>query len=92
MKIIIKSETVLSEDRRDGQGGTYKVFFQEALFSGGDEVLKVRVPVSAPSGGYASGEYTFASASFVRNKYQSLEMGRLVLEPLRAVASVSAVK
>lgn len=85
MKIRVKSETVITEQRR-GENGPYEVFYQEALFEGGEETLKVRVPVESPARGYAAGDYTFASSSFVRNKYQSLELGRVVLEPLRAAS------
>jgi len=82
VKIRIKSETVFSQDKK-GANGPYTVYWQEALFDGGDETLKVHVPVDSPSRGYPVGEYTFSSASFVRNKYQSLELGRLILEPVR---------
>jgi len=82
MRIIVKSGTVFSEDRR-GANGSYTTYWQDAFFDGGEETLKVRVPVSDPAKSYAPGEYTFGSASFVRNKYQSLELGRLVLEPVK---------
>lgn len=90
MRITIKSETVHSE-RREGPNGPYDRHWQDAIFEGAEERLKVRVPVESATRGYSAGEYTIATASFVRNKYQSLELGRLVLEPVKA-ASVQAVR
>lgn len=87
MKIVIKSETVTKETRK-GPNGEYDVHYQEALFHGGEETLKVRVPVESATRGYMAGEYTFASSSFVRNKYQSLELGRVVLEAIPKVGQL----
>lgn len=90
MRITIKSETVFSEDRK-GPNGDYTRHWQDAIFEGVEERLKVRVPVESATRGYSAGEYTIATESFVRNKYLALELGRLVLVPVKA-AHVAAVK
>lgn len=82
MRITIKNDAVHADERTDKQGGKFTMYFQEAFFSGGEETLKVRVPVESPARAYPAGEYTFASQSFVRNRFQNLELGRVVLERL----------
>jgi len=88
MKIRIKSDAVITESRRDAQGGTFETFHQEALLCGDEEIKRFRLRVEAPSKGYAAGEYTLGSESITVNKYGNLELAKPVLVPVRSLAAV----
>jgi len=84
MRVRIKSETVISETRPDGQGGTFEALHQDAFLIGEEEVKKFRLRVASPAKGYKAGDYVLGSESLTVNKYGSLELGQVSLVPVPA--------
>jgi hypothetical protein len=91
MKVQIKDGSVQSAELK-GASGTFTSKSQigwVALSNG--EVWKIRIRLPRDHGGYSAGMYDIADESFVRGKYDDLQLGNaLVLRPVVAASQPAA--
>jgi hypothetical protein len=82
LKLEIKDETV--EERvinPKGGGSGFTIYEQKARLAINDEIRNIRLS-SRSRDMYKKGIYTISDSSFYVNQYGSLQLGRLVLEPI----------
>lgn len=86
MKIEIKS---LHVDKRDGskEGRNYTIRnqFGYAYLPGKPYPTEIKISLENTQDPFPIGEYTLDESAFYTDKYQKLNVGRLVLTPIKAV-------
>jgi hypothetical protein len=82
MRIEIKSDAVITEERKSRTGEGFTTYSQTAFLIGEDERKKFSLRVSDRSSGYKPGLYDLSADSFFVNGYQGLELARVVLVPV----------
>jgi len=82
MKIRVKS-TEVETVRIRGKRGDFDSRRQTAYLETADEVRRVEVQLGKDQSPYAPGVYGVHESSFRVNDFSRLEIGRLVLDPLK---------